>query len=524
MNVPPFECRPVFARGLRRNVEDPATEGLALCYGRKPTKRGLVKPPTITNPITGSASTTLAFPYPMLIKGTNKNLYFQRPSSTHGLFELTAGSWSSGSDKMTSGALNNVTGSSTATVANASQWNFAENNDIFLISSGAGYINNFPIHGGEYRAGTTATSAVPKAFCFDDGRLLLGNLSFPSGYFTTDAGKRLWDVFSRHAPATAMMKSGNVPNGQFVMWGPPAGGDPDKPYTLEQVFLSHIELDEYEQILLDAFREWELGFTFVPWDGQILAMHKLGEVIMVYGSENIGYLQPLERGGYTPRFFANLGIASMRAACGTVDEHVFLDKSGILYRINSKLQFEKLWYNEFLSGFASANPVISYDGNTGDFYISKSDDGFLLTTEERMSDGRIAGGLCKSRYVPTSLLPYNGALYGPALDDGAGFLVKTGVINQDSRKVKTVETVELGKADPTNVDCTLGFKAKTGAFTEKGPYEFSDAGIVDFIDSGIDFEVTFEQDSADDDSEQLSFANINFRDTKDKKGLGGYLA
>ena len=178
---------------------------------------------------------------------------------------------------------------------------------------------------------------------------------------------------------------------------------------------------------------------------------------------------------------------------------------------------ERLRYEEYFTSFLGNNSIVCYDPTLKDFYISKSDDGYILSPDENGG-----GGLGRVRYAPSSLIAYSNHLYGPAHTGSAGYSFSTGVIHADSRKAKTCETVEIGKATPTDSTCILSYKAKTGSYKTDGPNTFSEVGVIDFIRTGMDFFITCASDT--DNSENIPYANVTFRDTTEKQGLAGYVS
>lgn len=514
----PFKLREVFKRGLRREADESAEKGLKLLYNYKPSERGLVAIETPSNP-TSAVTIAQSFPLPAILSGSGKYYYFGKASSLHKL-HLLDDSWAAGSDLFSSGVMKSMDGSGTnVTSTTSSQYTYAERDDVWFISSGDSWFTNAPIYaaiGGSYASGWAANNVadgpVPRAICLDEGRFIAGGFKDGSSWWDSGIGLDALTIWSKYTPDNIFTKSGNAPDQGCIIWGLPGGGESDIPYTMELCLLAGVQEASMKELLLDVLRKWEMGFSFIPWEGGVSNLKKLGNDIVVYGDRGIGIMSPRQDGHYSIRQTMKVGIAAAGAVAGTQDRHIFLDSKGYLWEATAGPKFERLGWYEFMQPLVSGNPVISYDSNRDDYYISTNSKGYILTTS----------GLAECRYRLQSVVSYGDNLYGTFATGSDGWIIETSNVDMDTREVKTHETLELGKETLTDVQGQLFYKAKTGAFLNSTLEDFGDAGILDIVKSGIDFRGRFE--CATHDGESIPYANMTFREGNTKRGVGGYVA
>jgi len=511
-----LRMRDVLARGLRRHVDDPAEAGLKLLHGPKPmVGRGLVPVDTPTNPVT-NAVTTIAFPYTKLLKGSRKNIFYNYVSgtTTHYLYELNA-SFSGGSTNLfSSNQLDSVEDNSTPeTVSLGTYMQYAEFDDNWLITNGKSLIVNTP-HYGQWVLGNYDDIPVPLSVCIHDGMLYIGGIYHTGTYFDSGFGQKVWETWNKYAPLGVLTKGSNVPNGSMVMWGLPGGGSSSKPFAIELCALTGYGATDIQELVLSAVRNWQMGFAFIPWEGDIYAVKPLGGQMVVYGAQGIGFLREVSFGearGYRVEQILDIGIAGPMAVAGGAQEHVFMDSKGYIWRARGVNQFERLDYSEFFASFVGNNPHISLDVNRNEYYLTKSDAGYILTE----------AGLASVRRALFSILNKQDDLYGTFVDTANSKLIlETGNLDLDSRKPKLLEFLEVGKETLTGVTGQVYYKARQGSWNNTTEVAFGDAGIVDFVLSAIDFRARVEMDTYD--GEAIPYLNANFR-LDEKYGLGEYL-
>ena len=182
----------------------------------------------------------------------------------------------------------------------------------------------------------------------------------------------------------------------------------------------------------------------LPFGGTILRVKRLGDIVMVYGSDGIAALIPVS--GPAPTFgikeILNIGIGCKGAIGGDEHTHAFVDTDGWLWKVKEGSMPERLGYQEFFSPMSGNDIMVSLDPSEQEFYISDGAVGYLLTPY----------GLCKTYQYVTSVILDGDDTIGPFTSSGVtSFRVVTDTIDFGIRGFKTLGVVELG-VDTGEVD------------------------------------------------------------------------
>lgn len=521
-----IQLKQVIASGLRKTASVDPMAGLVECYNRKPKDGALVAFPTILNPYEEDGE----YPYPQTLKGHSSayTLVYDSDANVYDLKALNTANmpWIIGDSVLNDGGYNantmllGLNGSHVPFVGSGLE-QLLELNDCFILLTGTCMVSNSPIfkdqYGTDYWYGNdVAHGPVPLTGCINDGQLILGGFDDNNAWWTASGfGKRVWDLWNKRAPVTSFTKGTNIPNRKFIMWGLPGGGEASMPFAIEMILLTGVDSQDKEAIILDQVRDWRIGFCFIPWNGNILALKKLGNDIIVYTDNGIGYLRAIE-GGYTCKYLTDLGIMNGLCVAGDDNSHVFIDKQNRIWTIKNNLQFQLQDYSEFITQL-SDDIRCSFDSLNDDVYISG---GPTLYGPKGYCFNRSLEVLSEVQNAPWSLTTNGTSLLSPVQSGSGGFLIKTQILDAGTRAVKTVDFIEIGKSTFTDITATLDFKAKTGSMISGDPETPTEAGIVDFVQSCIDFQITVAGTDSEDD-ETIQYMNAIIR-TTGKLGMLGY--
>lgn len=159
-------------------------------------------------------------------------------------------------------------------------------------------------------------------------------------------------------------------------------------------------------VIFDYFERNEAGFAPFPFPGKPIRVLQLGEHIMCYGTNAVGYYtthtdpfhakvaHPLP--GYPP----TMGVASEGAAMGDLLQHLFVDEKGMLWHVAAGAvpTVTKLDYQEFFSPMLGNDIEIVRDQETDAWRISDGvvsyywRDGRLSETPEAVTFLEFEGG------------------------------------------------------------------------------------------------------------------------------------
>ncbi len=182
----------------------------------------------------------------------------------------------------------------------------------------------------------------------------------------------------------------------------------------------------------------------LPFGGTILRVKRLGDLIMVYGSDGVAAMVPV--GDPAPTFgfkeILNIGIPCKGAIGGDEHVHAFVDTDGWLWKVKEGSMPERSGYQEFFSPMLDNDIMVSLDPSEQEFYISDGTANYLLTPY----------GLCKTYQYVTSVFLDGDDTIGPFTSSGVtSFRVVTDTLDFGLRGFKSLGVVELG-VDTGEVD------------------------------------------------------------------------
>ena len=159
-------------------------------------------------------------------------------------------------------------------------------------------------------------------------------------------------------------------------------------------------------VIFDYFERNEAGFAPFPFPGKPLRILQLGEHIMCYGTNAVGYYTVHTDPFHTkvahtlPGYPPTMGVASEGAAMGDLNEQLFVDEKGMLWHVASGAvpTVTKLDYQEFFVPMLGNDIQISRDQETEAWRISDGvvsyywRDGRLSETPEAVTFLEFEGG------------------------------------------------------------------------------------------------------------------------------------
>ncbi len=394
----------------------------------------------------------LEWPMPQLFKGkgvtilATKRRVFYVNEEDWSLYELT--------DFFDSHSLS----SAKASIQLGNQWQFVDFWDTWFLHNGVTtlmHTGRSKLIGEPDRIFISNDVRV-QAGCGHLGRAWMGG--FDPEYFYSDTFKSVIEGIADNTTSDVIIKLRDLEE-NWVWWSSIGGGDAILPLfhsNLSWFSLVGTGGTGYTQsrpFILDMLRRNEQGSMPMPWQGKVRHMKPLGNFIMVYGDGGVSALKP--SGSVVglielPQF--SQGISNTGAVGGDLNEHVFLDNSGVLWRIESSLSVEKLDFREFMAPLLGTDIIISFSARERRWYICNGVKAFTLF------DGR----LTEHNQQITSVIETEGAELGMGSTlNGDGFEILTDTINMALVGLKTLTSIDVASEIP-NPTVGQGSRLKVG--------------------------------------------------------------
>lgn len=185
----------------------------------------------------------------------------------------------------------------------------------------------------------------------------------------------------------------------------------------------------------------EAGFRHMFWEGEVLRVKRLGDVVMVYGDNGIAALPPVSEPVVTfgMKELLNIGIPCKSAVGGDEHSQAFVDNNGWLWKVVEGQMPKKLGYQEFMTNLTASKIVVSYDPGEDEFFISDDSTCYVLTPY----------GLCEGYQLVTTVAHLDGTTYGVFSDtEDYEFRIKSDTLDFGTRGFKTLSGMDLGIYHP----------------------------------------------------------------------------
>ena len=246
-------------------------------------------------------------------------------------------------------------------------------------------------------------------------------------------------------------------------------------FTIDNITVTKDEAEDTPMAVWYA----QLGqANFMPMDfqGSVLKVLPMRERVMVYGADGVSALEPKSgrEGLDTPTFglvpgVHRLGVASRDAAGGDLDEHLFVDTSGVAYKVNGEGKTERLGFEEFFLPLLGQQFTINFDPNRREYYIT-GDTGSNVECYHLTADNKLS----KFHQLVSSVMHRDGGIIGIVEDDATptAMVWKTNIIDLGYRELKYLSWVEVAYTNLTSVTATLHYRYnKASAFVTKAGIE-----------------------------------------------------
>ena len=343
------------------------------------------------------------------------------------------------------------------TIPTDGPWQFADMGDTWMLFNGSCVIFRAPWNGEHY----CETNVQMKAGWADRGRLLYANFDNTTFFNST------WDDFIFHTSNSSLVAE--LPAGltditslnvNTVWWTSINSGDYFFP------FFKHLATHSFTGIgysanydfLLDHLQKNEMGFMSMPFPGEVLGGHKLGEGCVVYGDDGIAYMHSMVEPapGYGVRLIYNKGILGRGAFGGDDKQQIFVDEAGRIFLITAdNIIPQKIGYEFYISDALATDITISYDPQENEFYISGGTFSFLLNMETL--------GLSVIPQIVTSLSFTEGGLVGVfSARSDLEFRASTVPFDGGTRAIKTIRHIHVSSSAVDDLTIAISWRISAG--------------------------------------------------------------
>ena len=253
----------------------------------------------------------------------------------------------------------------------------------------------------------------------------------------------------------------------------------------------------------------EAGYAPMSWNGAVLRVMELGDLVAVYGENGISLLKPAQQ--YMAIKELNLpGIPTAGCVGGCSNSHVFVDYAGELWLLGPDGKPKNLGYQEYMTELDAGEIVISHNRQQDEYYISDGVKTFILGKN----------GLCQSHQLVSSVVFDRGVLYGTwESDNDTGAYVTTDVLDFSQRAFKTLEILSFQCSSAGDMWGRVEWRSDVrGSFSQSLWLWVNPTGFITPMITAHDFRLAFKAESYED----LKLANMKCRlKLSDKRMIRG---
>lgn len=268
--------------------------------------------------------------------------------------------------------------------------------------------------------------------------------------------------------------------------------------NVDDVSVTLVRADSYAGTMTpwrEIMQRNEFGMCPLPWQGTVLCVKRLGEMVVAYGDGGVTALVPFSTpvATFGSRELIGLGrgigVHSRGAVGGDQFGHIFIDSSGELWKVSPDLQADMIGYGYIFRDLLDSDIVISHDAQRNEFYISGQDaelnEHCYVLTET---------GLGKAPWVPTSVSFAEGGVIGMLIGDTeAGVELVTSRFGAKDRKhIDQITTVSLTTVDTdaTGWSVAIDYRfSKSDGWTRTTPVVADSRGVARVNVPGLEFRV-----------------------------------
>ena len=319
--------------------------------------------------------------------------------------------------------------------------------------------------------------SINTAGMWKEGRMVLGG--FDEYFYANSDWPTFLATYAGNMPGEfdSVIDFTSTPGSNWV-WVTSIGGA-DINCLLDSAFLTYGVTSAYggpytgygteNPFFIDLLRKNQVSMRPLPWQGTVLNLSQLGDSMIAYGSGGATALiegAPLVGTRKLLGWGKSLGIAGRCAVGGGVEEHIVLDESGDLWRVQSNLVATRLGYSEYLSPMLSNDVIITHDSQHDEYYIADGVVSYLLNKD----------GLCRAPRTPTSVsfaqgglvsiyMENDGTLVGSPAPTDAVEIVTQPFYGDSHRKVWEMNfvTVVSTDTDATGWQVAVDYRFSKGA-------------------------------------------------------------
>lgn len=281
--------------------------------------------------------------------------------------------------------------------------------------------------------GVVNTSQLVRTACEFRGRVLFGGLASTNA---TGSEAAFWGGWRQAGDPNPSQTYGS----NFVFWTSIGGGDLlwyfDKDLA-EQGYFDNGHHDSDTPLAKDYQLKGDRGFMPVPYVGTVYCLKPLGKAVVVYGSSGVSalvpYVEPMPTFGLVE--ISRVGIANRDAMAGDEYQHVFVDATGVLCALDSKLSLNRLGYKKQFESMLETTIVGTFDPAMREFRLCNSEKGFLFS----------GTGLTEISQLVSSSCYVDSGIKGIFLEHGEqGLNITTDAFDLGARSIKLISTVSVG--------------------------------------------------------------------------------
>lgn len=478
------EYNATVAEALRKGLrEDPAqrlfSDRLYGASGVLVRPAGLEGYIPVSDPFEGGE--TVSWPFPQLLRGERVTLLARE--TTVALVDETMSPF----DVANLSLLNPTTGGAATVASGGGQWHFADGMRSWFLTNGPTVVYRLGLDDVEGQAAKTYTKASPFGTCvYGAGRFVLGNLT--SSFWSTLSS--LFVTWQAELPTGVAIPYAEM-GGNWVAWGSIGGGD--LPMWLLYPTGYTYDMAANAARFLQRMRENSLGWMPLGFQGDVLSLQKLGDVVVAFGEDGVEALVPVsgnQLSEMSPTFgrrtlLYRVGAAGRGAVGGHKGILLMVGTDGGLWQFGADLSVKDLGYAEHISPLLGSPITVAYDEGLGWFHIGGHDGSneraFVLTPQglsevpERLTSGYLfEGGMVA---VPD--------VFGTTVAE-----VVTEPTDFSLRQLKKVGWIRLGIETTEAVTVALDFRfQKGGTWTRTTFKSVNREGTVYMSQSGLEFRV-----------------------------------
>ena len=386
------------------------------------------------------------------------------------------------------------------------------------------------------REGKALFSATPKinTGAYHKGRIIVGGFD-PANVWSAD-WLALWDRWKEMLPDNVVLTEEGF-DYNYVLWSGIGEGLLWLIYPQIAAFGLMNDRKKYSvdyPYFFELIRRNDIGWLPLPARSHIRKIRALEDHVIVYADDGIFALTPMlePAPGYRLKTIADFGVhQSFGIGVGDA-EHLFVDVSGRMWKIDKELNLDFLDYNEFIG--STSNMIdsaqdfnaITYNHIEKEYYIGDKDKSYVLT-DTGLSENLYT--IVSSHTPGTSAI--NSKTFFKALyvdhSTSAIFELETEIFDIGMRSIKQLTSVNLG----VTTDSSTTLYVRIGArYSSGGSFNYSawktvnNEGFVYMLVSGVDFKLGIKTGTTNEwEALKLSSVSVGWQ-LSDKRNVRGEYA